>query len=65
MSQNSVAEAKILPALGSALPLPIKVQVPSPDGHSPNCSFLRGYRAPAAMESSGAWAQLLLSGVLL
>lgn len=56
---KTAVETKILLVLRSALLLPIRVQVPSPDGHTPSCSFVRVGRASAAMESSGAWAQLL------
>lgn len=34
VSRNPAAETKILLALGSVLPLPIEVQVPSPDGRN-------------------------------
>lgn len=65
VSENSTAETKILLALGSALPLPIRVLGPS-DGHSPKCGCrgLRRALAPAG-RSSGAWEQLLLSRDLL
>lgn len=62
---KTAVETKILLALGSAFLLPIRVLVPSSDGHTPSCSFVRVGRASAAMESSGAWAQLLLSRALL
>lgn len=59
-------ETKILLELGSDLPLPIKVQVPSPSGHSPKCNCIGVPRALAsAVRFSGAREQLLLSGVLL
>lgn len=56
------AETKVLLTLGPALPLPVEVQLPFSDGHSPNCNFVGHSRAAAAMQPSGAWHSCCSTG---